>query len=98
MTLPLVLLVGTLVFLIATMVKASKTDVGIWKTSALAVLLHGFTDNARKKFGTPWEMLDARERAKCFRVRFDLERSDCKLATGTTFGDSYEASWKHDGS
>jgi hypothetical protein len=94
MTLPLVLLFGTLIFLVMTIRKASTTDVGIWKTSALAVLLHGFTDNARKKFGTPWEMFEARARARNFQVRFDLERSDCKLATGATFGDSYEASWK----
>jgi hypothetical protein len=94
MTLPLVLLFGTLVFLVMTIRKAGNTDVGIWKTSALAVLLHGFTNDARKKFGTPWEMFEARERAKHFQVRFNLERSDCKLATGTTFGDNYKASWK----
>ena len=78
MALPVVLLLTTLLFLVITMVKASRSDVGIWKNSALAVLLHDFTDDARKEFGTPWDMFEARDRAGHFMVKFEHE----KLANG----------------
>ena len=46
---PLLLLVLSLVFLVATIIKTSKdTETGIWKTSAMPTLMYGLPQNMRK--------------------------------------------------
>ncbi|KAF2732771.1 hypothetical protein EJ04DRAFT_578178 [Polyplosphaeria fusca] len=51
LSLPLCLLVFTLIFLVATIVQSSmEQDVGVWKTSATATLLYGLPDDVRKMF------------------------------------------------
>ena len=46
---PVFLLLATLAFVVGTIVKGSRQQVGIWKTSALAMLLHGLAGGVRHK-------------------------------------------------
>ena len=46
---PAFLLLATLAFVVGTIVKSSRQQVEIWKTSALAMLLHGLAGGARHK-------------------------------------------------
>lgn len=73
---PITLLLATLTFLVCTIVKANGKDVGIWKTSILAVLLHGFTDEARQQFRASWSLLETRDRAVTYSVRFGSKGED----------------------
>ncbi|KAF2681453.1 hypothetical protein K458DRAFT_371855 [Lentithecium fluviatile CBS 122367] len=73
LTLPVGLLLLTLIFLVATVIRTSmeKDRVGVWKTSAIATLLYGLPDNMQQKIvdsqsqahGTP------RQKAKKLKVR-----------------------------
>ena len=54
---PLALLLLSLAFLVATMVKTSKdTTAGVWKTSAMPTLIYGLPEETRGRFApqTPW--------------------------------------------
>ncbi|KAF2676205.1 hypothetical protein K458DRAFT_424947 [Lentithecium fluviatile CBS 122367] len=55
LSLPLGLLVFTLLFLVGTVIKSSlvKEHVGVWKTSAIATLLYGLPDEMQKKITAP---------------------------------------------
>lgn len=46
---PVFLLLATLAFVVGTIVRGSRQQVGIWKTSALAMLLHGLVGGAHHK-------------------------------------------------
>lgn len=48
-SLPVFLLLTTLAFVLGTIAKSSRQKAGTWKTSALAVLLHGLSSEARHK-------------------------------------------------
>ncbi|KAF2430984.1 hypothetical protein EJ08DRAFT_588311 [Tothia fuscella] len=69
--LPLVLLVFSLVFLIITVARSSREveTVGIWKTSAIAILFNGLDDDARKNVTPNCRMGEARTKARQLRVR-----------------------------
>lgn len=64
--LPGTLLLFSLLFLIATVMRSSKDDpkIGIWKTSALAVLFNGPGDDVQNVMGENPKMGYAREKAK----------------------------------
>lgn len=50
LSLPLGLLGFTFIFLVATIMRSMmEQDVGVWKNSAIAILLHGLPDDIRKK-------------------------------------------------
>jgi hypothetical protein len=49
--LPGTLLLGTLILICTTIVKSRRGTVPSWKSSALAILLHGLNEEARKQFG-----------------------------------------------
>jgi hypothetical protein len=69
-TLPLALLIFSLVFLITTVVASTKENatVGIWKTSALAVLFNGLSEDILDNIGSKVKMGDARRKAKSMHV------------------------------
>lgn len=73
MTLPLALLIFSLVFLITTVIQSSKESnkIGIWKTSALAVLFNGLGDEIQDTIGPKVRLTDARNRAKKLSVQLD---------------------------
>jgi hypothetical protein len=71
MTLPVALLLISLVFLLATMVKSTREekDVGIWKTSALAILFNGLGEDVQRSVGPNCRMGQARAKARELRVK-----------------------------
>ncbi|KAF2866136.1 hypothetical protein BDV95DRAFT_456351, partial [Massariosphaeria phaeospora] len=71
LSLPLVLLILTLVFLVATVVRTSKESdrLGVWKTSALATLLYGLPDDIQKEMTDSQANGTPRTRAREMRVR-----------------------------
>jgi hypothetical protein len=72
-SLPAALLFFSSVFLIATIVKSTKEEekVGVWKTSALAVLFNGLGDDVQRKVGASQSLGTTRARAKDLKVRLD---------------------------
>jgi hypothetical protein len=75
--LPALLLLISFVFLILTMARSSKDDrgIGIWKTSALAVLFNGLGDDVQHMMGgeAPAKMGQARTTAKNLTVHLDQD-------------------------
>jgi hypothetical protein len=65
-TLPLALLLTSFVFLVATIVRSSKEEssVGVWKTSALAVLFNGLGQDVQEQPGAHDRLGQARSKAK----------------------------------
>jgi hypothetical protein len=50
---PFILLLLSLVFLVATMIKTSKDgDMGLWKTSAMPTLIYGLPQDVRKELSS----------------------------------------------
>jgi hypothetical protein len=72
-TLPLSLLLFSLVFLISTVIQSSKeqSKIGVWKTSALAVLFNGLGEEIQETLGPRVRVGDARARAKKLSVHLD---------------------------
>lgn len=71
LSLPLGLLVFTLIFLIATIVRSSsEQEVGVWKTSAVATLLHGLPDDLQRSMTSKNTKNTPRENAKDTKVRW----------------------------
>jgi hypothetical protein len=74
LSLPLGLLLLSLVFLAATVIKTSReADVGVWKTSAIATLLYGLPDDMQRKITTSTSKGTPRAKAKELRVRLGPE-------------------------
>lgn len=75
LSLPLILLMFSLMFLIATVVRSSRDqeNIGIFKTSALAILFNGLGDDVQERvgYGGVNRMGYARERAKDMKVHLD---------------------------
>ena len=70
-SLPLVLLMAGLIFLLATVVRSSREsdEVGIWKTSALAILINGLGEDVQKSVGSGCRMGEARAKARELSVK-----------------------------
>jgi hypothetical protein len=70
-SLPVALLVFSVVFLLVTVYESSKDEefVGIWKTSTIAVLFNGLGDEVQTKFGTNCKMGEARAKARVIKVK-----------------------------
>jgi hypothetical protein len=73
LALPILVLVATLIFLIATIRKASKANAGIWKTSSLATLMHGLSWDAKMsgERGSPWRMEEMQNKARYLSVHLN---------------------------
>lgn len=69
--LPLIVLVLSLVFLVGTVVVSSRErgEVGIWKTSVIAVLFNGLGDEVQSTVPRNCTMGEARERARVLKVK-----------------------------
>jgi hypothetical protein len=68
LALPLVVIVATFGFLIATILKASREKAGIWKTSSFATLMHGLSWDAKVSGNESslWRMEDMKTKARKF--------------------------------
>lgn len=95
MSLPFALLFFSLIFLLATIFKSAdeQGDIGIWKTSALAVLLNGLRGDVQRDIGTSNEMGEARNNADNVRVKLMLSKKGRYRLSGTS-GPSWMASPK----
>jgi hypothetical protein len=74
LSLPLILLVFSLIFLIATVVRSTRDqdNIGIFKTSALAILFNGLGDDVQEQVGSGNNRMGyTRERARDIKVRLD---------------------------
>lgn len=69
--LPITLLVASLIFLVATVVRSSLEEehVGIWKTSALAILFNGLGEDVQNMVDPNARMGDVRETARGLKVK-----------------------------
>lgn len=75
MSFPIALLILSLIFLVATMVKTSQTgegELGMWKTSAMPALIYSLPDKTRKDFMMPngWKT-GLNRRSKKIKVRLN---------------------------
>jgi len=70
-SLPAVLLVGSLIFLVVTIMRSSKEKdtIGVWKTSALAVLLSGVGEEIQDRVGPQVRVGQARKEARDMKVK-----------------------------
>lgn len=70
-SLPIFLLAMSFIFLVATIVKSTSEqhEVGIWKNSALAVLLNGLDEPLQRRVGPLRKMRDVRSVANKWRVK-----------------------------
>lgn len=66
---PSTLLVLTLVFLVATILKTSRTETGVWKTSAMPSLIYGLPETERERVVNPSALRSARKEIRKLRVR-----------------------------
>jgi len=74
LSLPLILLMFSLMFLVATVVRSSRDqdNIGIFKTSALAILFNGLGDDVQERVGTGNNRMGyTRERARDIKVKLD---------------------------
>jgi hypothetical protein len=70
-SLPVIVLLGTLILLVKTIVNGPpRGRGGIWKTSLLASLLHGLEETSRRDFGDAWDLSEMREKAEASMVIF----------------------------
>jgi hypothetical protein len=72
--LPACLLVFSFVFLAVTIVRSEKGDkkkIGIWKSSALAILFNGLGEDVQDQVGATMNLQAARERARQLQVHLD---------------------------
>ena len=69
-TLPLTFLGSTAVFLVATVIRSSldNEQIGIWKTSAIAILFNGLGEDVQHSLGPHSGMREARAKAESLRV------------------------------
>jgi hypothetical protein len=79
-TFPVVILVLTLVFLIATIWKGKgRKDIGNWKTSSLAALANGLDDSTRERLGSTFKTLEIFEKSSEIEVSLRPWNDGCKL-------------------
>jgi hypothetical protein len=73
LSLPIILLVLSLLFLIATAVRSEKEKdkIGIFKTSALAILFNGLGDDVQAQYGGGQRMGETRARARDIKVKLE---------------------------
>ncbi|OCK84484.1 hypothetical protein K432DRAFT_440020 [Lepidopterella palustris CBS 459.81] len=76
---PVFLEVASLVFLLCTIVKSSKEKVGVWKTSALAMLLHGLTGEARHKLDPESSLSEVEATARKVHVVLSPDKESTRL-------------------
>ena len=78
-SLPGFLLLATLAFLIGTIMKSSRRGVGVWKTSTFAVLVHGLTEETRRKLDPKWSVSEMEAAARQFEVVLSSDEESTRL-------------------
>ncbi|KAF2195305.1 hypothetical protein K469DRAFT_733964 [Zopfia rhizophila CBS 207.26] len=78
-TLPAALLIGSFVFVCTTIVRSRKQNAAAWKSSALATLLHGLTEEARGQFEPNASPSEIEALSRKLHVRLSSERGNSRL-------------------
>jgi hypothetical protein len=71
---PIVVVVGAVLFLVAAVYRSKRATVKVWKSSALAMLFHGLDDGTKAHFGHAQSLQEQKHQAHAIKVR--LEESD----------------------
>ncbi|KAF2807923.1 uncharacterized protein BDZ99DRAFT_522530 [Mytilinidion resinicola] len=77
--LPALLLIFSFVFLVGTIVKSTRQNVAVWKTSALAILLHGLSGDARHMLDPETPASEVEATAQRVQVVLSSEKDASKL-------------------
>lgn len=78
-TLPAVLLIFSFIFLVGTILESARKNVAIWKTSALAVLLHGLSGDAQHKLDPETPASEVEAAAHNIRMIYSSEKETSRL-------------------
>jgi hypothetical protein len=78
-TLPAVLLIFSFAFLVGTIAKSARQNVSIWKTSALAILLHGLSTGARHRLDSETPASEVESAAQRIQVVLSSEKETPRL-------------------
>lgn len=76
---PISVVVGALVFLIAMIYQSEKSATQVWKSSALAMLFHGLDNAAKNKFAHASSLEEQKAQAHATKVQLDEESGDGTL-------------------
>lgn len=81
-SLPFALLLLSLIFLLTTIFKSAEEeqDIGIWKTSALPVLMNGLRGDVRRKMGNSTKMGDIRSQARTVDMKLQFGKKGYRLS------------------
>ncbi|KAI0008729.1 hypothetical protein F4779DRAFT_628306 [Xylariaceae sp. FL0662B] len=77
--LPIVVVVGTALFLAGAIYRARKSHTQVWKSSALAMLFHGLEDDVRIQFAQDDGLHEQKRQAKCVKVQLDESGENVSL-------------------
>jgi hypothetical protein len=86
--LPASLMLGTFTLICATIFKSRKERVPLWKTSALATLLHGLAEDVRQSFGLDASPSEVEAIARKIRVEMSLKSTTGSLLPRGSMGGS----------
>ncbi|KAI0540408.1 hypothetical protein GGR58DRAFT_461216 [Xylaria digitata] len=68
---PIIVVVGAALFLLATMYQSERSTTQIWKSSALAMLFHGLDDGAKNQFGHALSLREQKAQARVTKVQLE---------------------------
>jgi hypothetical protein len=77
--LPATSLVGSLALILATIVRGKKTKAPVWKSSSLATLLHGLTEETRNRIDQSSSSSQIEAMSKKLRVRLSSQDGSVRL-------------------
>jgi len=78
-TLPAISLVGSLVLICATILEGRRTQAPVWKSSALATLLHGLSEETQKRIDPELSSSQTEAISKGLKVTLSSLRGDARL-------------------
>ncbi|KAF2687936.1 hypothetical protein K458DRAFT_485104 [Lentithecium fluviatile CBS 122367] len=77
--LPAILTLGTFLLICATIIANHSAKAPTWKSSALATLLHGITEDTRHRFSVAKSMSEIEAMSQSLRVKLSMERGSGRL-------------------
>jgi hypothetical protein len=78
-TLPAISLVGSLILICATILEGRRTQAPVWKSSALATLLHGLSEETQKRIDPDLSSSQTEAISTKLMVRLSSRRGDARL-------------------
>lgn len=78
-TLPAISLVGSLVLICATILEGRRTQAPVWKSSALATLLHGLSEETQKRIDPELSSSQTEAISKGLKVSLSSRKGDARL-------------------